>query len=569
MAPGKVSKVEGIKSASGRLRGTIAAELQQPSRLFDEIDHQLLKFHGIYQGYDRDSATELKQQGLNKRHEFMARVKAPGGIMTAEQYLAVDALAQRYAALGLRITTRQGLQFHAVAKENLWATIHGVNQALLTTFAACGDVVRNVTASAAPIEDAPHRQLRADAEMLAKVLAPQTRAYHEIWLGDDQVAPPLLPETEAEFDPLYGPTYLPRKFKIGLALPEDNDIDVLTNDLAILPLFAGDTLTGYTLAIGGGLGMTHNKPHTYPRLATPVVFVEPAELLDSVKAVIKLHRDHGDRVDRRHARLKYVVDALGLAACKAELERHVGHPLADPPRLPPFQIKDHIGWHEQGDGRWYLGITIESGRIEDRGAYRLATALRRLMREIPLRPVFSPNQDIFLADIAPDDRRRVEAVLTEEGVPLPGGDTPLRRWALACPALPTCGLALNEAERVFDQVVGDIEAALARTGLAQERLSLRITGCPNGCARPYVGDIGLVGRTPDTYAIFLGGDFEGTRLNQRAFERVPIGELGRVLEPVFQLWARQRETGESFGNFCQRWGIERIAQLGAAAEAAE
>jgi sulfite reductase (ferredoxin) len=567
MFQGKPSKVEAIKTASTRLRGTITQGLESPAPVFDPADHQLLKFHGIYQGYDRDTATALKQQGLDKRHEFMVRIKAPGGLMSAAQYLAVDELARLYGGGRLRITTRQGLQFHAIAKEDLWATIHGVNQALLTTFAACGDVVRNVTASAAPIEDARHRRIRADARMLSETLAPQTRAYHEIWVGDRDVTAP--PAAEPDIDPLYGPTYLPRKFKIGIATPDDNDIDVLTNDLAVIPRFTGDRLDGYTLAIGGGLGMTHNKPHTYPRLASPIAFIGPDELLDGVKAVVKLHRDHGDRTDRRHARLKYVVDAMGLEAAKAELEHHFGRPLAAPKPLPPFHVQDHIGWHKQGDGRWWLGLTIESGRIEDLEGYRLATALRRLMGEVSLRPVFTPNQDVFLADIAPADQPRVEAILTEEGVPLPGRDSPLRRWALACPALPTCGLALNEAERVFDRIVSDIEAALARHNLANERLSLRITGCPNGCARPYVGDIGLVGRTPDTYAIYLGGDFEGTRLNTRVFERVPIDQLGRTLEPVFALWARHREGHESFGNFCKRWGTERLAELVTTAQAAE
>ncbi len=566
MAQGKPSKVEGIKTASKRLRGTIAAELAEPTPIFDESDHQLLKFHGIYQGYDRDTATALKQQGLDKRHEFMARIKAPGGMMTAEQYLVADELAQRYAGLGLRITTRQGLQFHAVVKDNLWKVIHGVNEALLTTFAACGDVVRNVTATAAPIADAKHQRIREDANMLSREMLPQSKAYHEIWVGDTQVAPRF---EEPEVDPLYGATYLPRKFKIGIATPDDNGIDVLTNDLAVIPHFAGDVLEGYTLAIGGGLGMTHNKPHTYPRIATPIAFIGPDDLLDGAKAVVKLHRDHSDRSDRKHARLKYAVDAMGLEVAKAELERHFGRPMAPPRPLPSFQIVDHIGWHEQGDGKWYLGITIESGRIEDRDGYRLATALRRLMRDVPTRPVFSPNQDVFLADIAPEDKAQVEAILTEEGVPLPGSDTPLRRWAMACPALPTCGLALNEAERVFDRIVSDIEAALARLNLSHERMSLRITGCPNGCARPYVGDIGLVGRTPDTYAIFLGGDFEGTRLNERVFERVQIDQLGRTLEPVFALWAKHREGHESFGNFCKRWGTDRLADLVAPAEAAE
>jgi len=565
MAHGKPSKVEEIKLASDKLRGTIAAELRSDVAAFEEADHQLLKMHGIYQGYDRDSATELKQRGEDKRTEFMARVRAPGGLMTATQYLAVDALAQHYAGSKLRITTRQGLQFHGIAKGNLWATIHGVNEALLTTFAACGDVVRNVTATAVPIEDSVHRRLREDAQLLSTALLPQTRAYHEIWIGDTNVAT----ASEPAVDPLYGPSYLPRKFKIGIATPQDNDIDVLTNDLAIIALFDGQRLEGYNLAVGGGLGMTHNKAQTYPRLASPVVFIGPDELLESVKAVIALQRDNGDRSDRKHARLKYVVDAMGLDWVKAELERRLGRPLEPARPMPGFQVQDHQGWHAQGDGRWYFGLPIMSGRIEDRIGHRLATALRRLMQEIAMRPVFAPSQDVFLADIAADDRERVEAILTEEGVELPGQQTPVRRWAMACPALPSCGLALTEAERVLDDIVSDIEAALARQGVGQERLALRVTGCPNGCARPYVGDIGLVGRVPGSYAIFLGGDFEGTRLNERVFERVPIAEIGRTLEPVFALWARHREGHESFGNFCQRWGTQRLADLVVASQAAE
>jgi sulfite reductase (ferredoxin) len=567
MFGGKPSKVEAIKLASHRLRGTLAGSLASPEPTLPEDDHQLIKFHGVYQGYDRDSATALKQRGEGKRIEYMIRVKTPGGLMSAAQYLALDELATNYAGGRMRITTRQSIQLHAVAKGDLWATMNGVNRALLTSFCACGDVVRTIMTSAAPFEDARHRRMRADADSLARVLEPQTRAYHEIWLGDDKILP--APPAEPAVDPLYGPTYLPRKFKIGIGLPENNDIDVLAaNDLAVLPHFDGDVLVGYTLAVGGGLGLTHNKPHTYARLASPVAFIGPDELLEVTRAVIGLQRDHGDRNDRRHARLKYVVDDKGLDWVKADLERRLGRALAPPPPLPPFQIKDHQGWHAQGDGRWFLGLPVKSGRIEDAGTVRLATAFRRLLTEVPSRPVLSPSQDIYFADIAEADRARVEAILEAHGVELPGGATPLRRWALACPALPTCGLALNEAERVLDRIVADIETVLARHGMARERISLRITGCPNGCARPYVGDIGLVGRTPDTYAIFLGGDFEGTRLNQRVFERVHIDALGRTLEPVVALWARHREGHESFGNFCRRWGTDRLADL-AAAQAAE
>ena len=547
------SKVELMKRTSDRLRGTIEAELAAPTSHFGDADHQLLKFHGIYEGFDRDTATTLKQSGAEKDYGFMVRVKVPAGHMTAAQYLTLDALAQRYGGGKLRITTREALQFHGVAKRELRATVAAINAALLTTFGACGDVVRNVTATPAPIADAVHRRLQADARMLAAALAPRTRAYHEIWVDGAPSG-----DVEPEDEPLYGPTYLPRKFKIGLATPDDNWIDVLTNDLGIIALFDGEHLTGYNLALGGGLGMTHNKPKTYPRLASPLVFVGPDALLDAVKAVIALQRDHGDRADRKHARLKYLLDAKGLAWAKATLEGYLGRPLADAHPMPPFRVRDHMGWHAQGDGRWYFGLPIASGRIVDRDAHRLATALRRIFTELAVTPIFTPTQDILIADVAEADRTRVDALLVEHGVPLPQHQTPVRRWALACPALPSCGLALTEAERVREPIIDGIEAALRRHGLVDERISVRITGCPNGCARPYAGDIGIVGRMPGFFAIFLGGDFEGTRLNAKIFERVALADIAGVLEPLFAQFAATRAPGESFGDFCARLGPEAL-----------
>jgi sulfite reductase (ferredoxin) len=554
------SKVELMKRTSGRLRGTIAADLAAPTSHFGEADHQLLKFHGIYEGFDRDTATALKQSGAEKDYEFMIRVKVPGGQLTAAQYLALDALALRYGGGKLRITTRESLQFHGVDKRDLHATVAAINATLLTTFSACGDVVRNVTATPAPIADAVHRRLQADARMLSEALAPRTRAYHEIWAGGE----PLV-GAEPEDEPLYGATYLPRKFKIGLATPDDNSVDVLTNDLGIIALFEGERLEGYNLALGGGLGMTHNKPKTYPRLATPLVFVAPDDLLDAVKAVIALQRDHGDRGDRKHARLKYLVDDKGAAWIKATLEGYVGRPLADARAMQPFQVRDHMGWHAQGDGRWYFGLPVASGRIVDRDGHRLASALRRIFAAGLATPIFTPTQDILLGHVAADGRAEIDRVLREHGIALPQDQTPVRRWALACPALPTCGLALTEAERVREPMIDAIEAALVRHGLIDERISVRITGCPNGCARPYAGDIGIVGRMPGFFAIFLGGDFEGTRLNTKVFERVALADIGPVLEPIFAAFARARHAGESFGDFCARRGPDALRTIAAAA----
>lgn len=566
-SPVRESKVEAVKRGSRALRGTIAEGLTAPSSHFDEADHQLLKFHGTYQGVDRDTATERKQKGVEKDYEFMIRVKIPGGRLTAEQYLVLDDLAGLYGGGKLRITTRQGVQFHGVLKSGLKETIAGINAALMTTLSACGDVVRNVTATPAPIADDIHRRLQADARRLSAALEPRTRAYHEIWVDGE----PL--HGADEQDPLYGEVYLPRKFKIGLATPDDNSIDVLTNDLGIIALFEGQELRGYNLAVGGGLGMTHNKPQTYPRLATPLAFVTPDDLVDAVKAVILVQRDHGDRTNRKHARLKYLVDEKGLAWFKSEVEARLGGALPDPRPMPPFRIVDHMGWHPQGDGNWYLGLPVDNGRVRDGGGTDLRSALRAIFTEHRATPILMPTQDILLADIDEADKPAIEEVLRRFGVKLPWTLTPVARWAMACPALPSCALALNEAERIRVPLIQEFEAALARHDLLDEKFSVRITGCPNGCARPYAGDVGIVGRTPNEYAIYLGGDFEGTRLSQLVFERVRLDRVVATMEPLFETFKTQRVSGEGFGDFCHRLGRDALRaiadqSLGAPATAA-
>lgn len=558
-----ISKAEALKRGSRHLRGTVADGLVADAVNFGDGNEALLKFHGTYQGFDRDSATARKQQGLDKLWQFMVRARIPAGRLTAEQYLALDAIAGAYAGGNMRVTTRQGIQFHAVAKGDLKATIAEINQALLTTLAACGDVVRNVIASPAPVASPVYRKLAEDAKLLANHLLPQSRAYHEIWLGGEKIV-----STEAEIEPLYGEAYLPRKFKIAIADPSDNGIDVLANDLALISRFDGDRLEGYILALGGGLGMTHNKPKTYARLATPVAFIRPDQLVRAAEAAVRLHRDYGDREDRRHARLKYIIAERGEAWAKARLEEDLGEELADPPALPRFHVPDHMGWHPQGDGRWYLGLPTDSGRIQDLGAVRIRSALAEIARRFKPSFVLQGTQDVILGDIAPEDRDAIDAVLTDHGVAQAKDLLPVERWAMACPALPTCGLALTEAERVRGPIVGSIVEVLRRHGLAEERFSVRITGCPNGCARPYAGDIGIVGRMPGYYAIYVGGDFEGTRLNAKLFEKVAEAEIGEALEPLFAAFARDKRDGEGFGDFCHRLGIERLAEIaGTALEA--
>jgi sulfite reductase (ferredoxin) len=554
----EISKPEAIKQQSRQLRGHIARDLPDTATPFDKEGHALLKFHGVYQGYDRDSATERKQRGDDKIWQFMVRARIPGGRLTADQYLALDTIAERYANGSLRITTREGIQFHGVVKAGLKSAIADVNRAMLTTLAACGDVVRNVTTVPAPIRDVVHRRLEADARALSTHLLPRTRAYHEIWVEgspwqDDESA-------REEPDPIYGERYLPRKFKMGLAIPEDNTIDVLTNDLAIVALFESDRLLGYNFLLGGGHGMTHNNSKTYPRLATPVAFVEPEDLLAAAAAVVRLHRDHGDRGNRRHARLKYVIAENGEDWARERLEEYLGKALEPCRGTPAFAVPDHLGWHEQGDGKLYLGVPVSSGRIADTPQSRIRTALREIVGRFRCDPILMPSQDIILSEIDPEDRDAIEAVFHEHGVRLAEDMMAAERWALACPALPTCGLALTEAERVRDDIVAAIEARLRHYGLERERLSIRIAGCPNGCSRPYTGDIGIIGRMPGFYSVFVGGDFAGTRLNTPLADKVALGEIAEVLDPLFALYVSRRSEGEGFGDFCHRVGLPALQQ---------
>jgi len=549
-----LSKAEAIKQQSRQLRGNLARDLADIANPFDNAGYSLLKFHGVYQGYDRDSATERKQRGDSKHWQFMVRVRIPGGRLTATQYLALDELADRYASGSLRVTTRQSIQFHGVVKPGLKATIAAIDAALLTTLAACGDVVRTVTTVPAPIRDVVHKRLEDDARRLSTHLLPRTGAYHEIWVDGEKV-------TEEAPDPLYGERYLPRKFKIGLAIPDDNTIDVLTNDLAIVALFERGKLAGYNFLLGGGHGMTHNKPETYPRLATPVAFIEPGDLLAAAAAVVRLHRDWGDRGNRRHARLKYVIAERGEDWARDRLSEDLGKPLAPCRPMPDFAVPDHLGWHQQGDGRLYLGLPIGSGRIVDNGRARLRSALREIVARFGCDPILMPSQDIILSQIAPADRGAITAILQAHGVRLAEELLPVERWALACPALPSCGLALTEAERAQSDIVGAIAAALRRWGLEQERLSIRITGCPNGCARPYTGDIGIVGRVPGFYSLYVGGDFAGMRLNHAIAERLDIAGIAETLDPLFALFAASRAPGEGFGDFCHRLGRDTLGEV--------
>jgi len=547
MAEGKApSEGESVKSASRYLRGGLAGPVDDITADFSDDDRDLLRFHGVHP----------ERTGLT-----MVRVRIPAGRLTPGQYLALDDLAGRYGNGSLRLTSRQAIQFHGVRKADLKALVSEVHHSLLTTMGAGGDVVRNIMANPVPFKDAVHARLLEDARRLAKLLRPRTRAYREVWLdGATLPEPPGLPVGEVE--PVYGATYLPHKFKIALATPDDNSVDVFAQDLGIIALFEGDLLTGYNFLLGGGLGHRHGDPADRTRLAEPVCFIEPDDLVPAVEAVVALHRDHGDRCDRRRGRLKALIGERGAAWAKARLEEHLGHPLAPPQPMPPMQVPELIGWYDQGDGKWFLGLPIAAGRIIDTETHRLRTGLRVVIEKYWPTVVLTPGQDILLADLPPSKRPAIEADLRRFGVRLADDVIPLERWMLACPSLPTCSLALAEAEGVASRLIDAIAEVMAEHGLGRERLSLRLAGCGCGCSRPLLGDIGVVGCEPGRYRLFVGGNLQGTRLGRPLCDGLTEAGIAAALAPLFALFAAERRPGESFGDFCHRAGLERLTRQG-------
>jgi sulfite reductase (ferredoxin) len=551
------SQVEDLKDASDFLRGTVAETLAGDASHFSEDEYQLLKFHGVYQQDDRDRRAAARKSGGDKSWIMMVRAKIPGGALSADQYLAFDHLADEYADGTLRVTTRQCFQLHHVGKGNLKRTIRGINDALITTLGACGDVERNLMACPAPSAAAHASEVQRYARFLSDHTLPQTRAYHEIWLDGEKVASSQEPEVE----PLYGTTYLPRKFKSGLAIAGDNCIDVYSQDVGMVAHVEEGRLAGFTVLAGGGLGMTHNQPHTYPRTADPICFVAPDDLLPTFLTILEIQRDHGNRADRRRARMKYLIDTWGVDRFRAEMERRLGRRL-DPPRpLEWAHAGDHLGWQPEGDGRWLLGVWIENGRIKDGDAGDLKAAFRAIVERYRPEIRLTAQQNILFTGLAESDRPAIDALLADHGVVHPDDIPNALRNSMACPAIPTCGLAVAEAERALPAVVRRLEADLCALGLGEERLSIRMTGCPNGCARPYLGDIGFVGRTLNKYQIYVGGDFEGTRLNTLLADLVPIDQLADRLNPLFRLFREERLPGEGFGDFCQRAGVERLRAI--------
>lgn len=551
----KQSKQEDIKSESGYLKGNILEELQDSKPYVSEASYELLKFHGSYQGYDRDTATQLKKQGLEKKWEFMLRIKCPAGILTPEQYLEMDKICDQYANGTMRITTRQTFQFHCIVKADLKKHIADLNKSLISTLGGCGDVVRNVMCTPSAKRDSVHKKIIEDTYKIAEFCAPKTTSYHEIWLDGKNIV-----DSKNE-EPLYSQQYLPRKFKISVSVPEDNTVDALSHDLAIILVYENDILKGYNFYVGGGLGMTHNKPETYPRLATPAVFIKPESLLDGVDAVVKIQRDYGDRKDRKHSRLKYLVEEKGMYWFCDKFKEYFGENFEHPHPIGNFKIPDHMGWHTQGDGNLALGIVVNSGRIADNDKIQYRTAFRQIISKYKPNVSLTPDQNIIIRDINPKDKVSIENELQEYNVKLREKISDVSRYFLACVSFPTCGKALAEAERVQPDLVEKIESVMTKYDLLDKKISIRITGCPNGCARPYIGDIGIVGRIPGHYALYIGGDFEGTRLNTKILDRVPYNNLEDVFDIMFKHYKAKAENSEGYGDFVHRVGIEEVSSL--------
>jgi sulfite reductase (NADPH) hemoprotein beta-component len=544
------SPVERVKRDSHLLRGTLVESLADSvTGAIREDDTVLIKFHGSYQQDDRDLRDERRRQKLEPAYSFMIRTRLPGGVCTPRQWLALDDIARRYANGTLRLTTRQAFQFHGVVKTELKATMAAINSTLIDTIAACGDVNRNVLASANPVESRAHAQVHEWAKRLSEHLLPRTRAYHEIWLDGEKIA------GTDEAEPIYGPTYLPRKFKVAIAVPPVNDVDVHAQDLGFIAIVENGELVGFNLAVGGGLGATHGDPTTYPRLAEVVGFLTPQQLIAVAEAVVTTQRDFGDRVSRRHARLKYTIDARGTDWFVAEITRRQGFAL-EPPR--PFEFTssgDRFGWTQGHDDRWHLNLRIEAGRVADTGTSRMLTGLREIAKVHRGDFRLTPNQNLIIANVEPAERRYVEALVVRYGMDVHLRTKAVRRDALACVALPTCPLAMAEAERYLPGFGRAVERLLAAHGLQDEPLLLRITGCPNGCARPYLAEVALVGKAPGRYNLHIGGDGRGQRLNVLHVENADEPAILAALDDAFARWASERTAGERFGDFAWRVGL--------------
>lgn len=558
---GELHANERLKHDSHFLRGTLRESLADPATgAVREADTQLTKFHGIYQQDDRDLRDERRLAKLEPRYQFMARVRLPGGLCTPAQWLALDDAARRYANGTLRLTTRQTFQFHGILKRNLARHLQAINAAGLDTIAACGDVDRNVIATANPLQSPAHAEVGALARRISEHLLPRSGAYREVFLD---AAPATVPvEAAATEEPFYGRTYLPRKFKIALAVPPQNDVDVFAHDLGFIAVVEEGHIAGYDVTVGGGMGMTHKVPATFPRLGDVVGFCLPEDVLAIAEHTMCIQRDYGDRRDRSHARFKYTIEDRGLEWFCTELAQRVGRAL-QPAR--PFRFAasgDPCGWFEGPDGRWHYTLFVENGRVSDLPGRPLMTGLRAIAAKHRGAFALTTNQNVTLAGIEPADRPEIERLLHEHGIANDSTQTPLRQYSMACVALPTCALAMAEAERYLPLLIDRLDAVMAEAGLAREAINVRMSGCPNGCSRPFLAEIALVGKAPGKYNLYLGASHSGDRLNALYRENIGEAQILEALRPLFVRYAAERAAGEHFGDFVVRAGIVRAMTAG-------
>ena len=562
MSEDKRAKNEFIKESSHLLRGTIAEGLaDQSTGAISEDDAQLTKFHGTYMQDDRDLRPERAKKKLEKAYSFMIRVRLPGGVTSSKQWLQLDAIAGTYANHSLRLTTRQTFQFHGIIKSNMRRTMQAINAACLDTLAACGDVNRNVLATSSPNFSKAHAAAHELAVKVSEHLLPKTGAYHEIWLDGEEVTDKTGP-AKAEAEPIYGTHYLPRKFKIVIAVPPSNDVDIYAHDLGYIAIVDDKgKVVGYNVTIGGGMGMTHGEVETFPRTADLLGFCTPEQAVDVAEKVVTVQRDWGNRENRKRARLKYTIEDRGFDNFRAEVEKRLGYALGEPHPFEFTSTGDVIGWQQGSDKKWHLTLFIENGRIKDRPGQTLRTAIREIAEVHKGGFIVTANQNLIVSNVAAKSKAKIEAILAEHGIAL-ATSSGLRRNSMACVALPTCGLALAESERYLPGLLSKLEDVLDEAALKDDDIVIRMTGCPNGCARPYLAEIGLVGRNPGLYNLYLGAAFNGSRLNKLYAEDVNETQFLGLLAPILKRYAKERETGEHFGDFAIRAGYVNATTAG-------
>ncbi|NEQ51199.1 MAG: sulfite reductase, ferredoxin dependent [Leptolyngbya sp. SIO3F4] len=566
----KVSKLEGIKERSQFLREPVASELKQDTNRFSEEGIQILKFHGSYQQDNRDN----RVKGQDKDYRMMLRTRTPGGLVSPELYLTLDELSDKYGYGNIRATTRQAFQLHGILKKDLKATMAAIIRSMGSTLGACGDLNRNVMAVPAPFKNKPeYVYAREYAVRIADLLTPQTPAYYEIWLdGEKAVTGEEHPDVVAarqrngngtivhdSVEPIYGTHYMPRKFKCSVTVPGDNSVDAYTQDVTLVVIVdENKELLGFNVLAGGGMGRTHNKEETFARVADEIGYVDKDDIYDLMKAIVATQRDYGDRVQRRHARMKYLIHDWGVEKFRAKVEEYFGKKLRPYQELPEWKFYDYLGWHEQGDGKLFLGVHIENGRIIDRGDFKIKSALKEIELRYRLPISLTSNQSLLLTEIDPADKAEIDHILRSNGIDPEDQINLLHRYAMACPALPTCGLAVTESERAIPSILDRIQALLNKLGLKNEHFVIRMTGCPNGCARPYMAELGFVGSAPNAYQLWLGGSPNQTRLAQPYMQKMNVDDLEKTLESMFAFFKKARQTDESFGDFCDRIGFDAL-----------